>query len=167
LFELLLAFLNFFSMIILFSFPSLSLSLSPFPFHFSELISDRFGNYAMQTALSCCDRQLVIEFNQRLTPHLPQLRDNVRVKWRKLLDAALIRKNAPMGPPVVTDVPTTYAPDQTFQLQGHTPPPVGTMPTGPIDVAATGSTPPPTTIVPLPQSVQPVGDPANVVGHRL
>ncbi|MES1913401.1 MAG: hypothetical protein MHM6MM_005597 [Cercozoa sp. M6MM] len=53
----------------------------------AELVNDRYGNYCLQTALSCCDRALAVAFAAEMQHHLPQLRENVRVKWRKLLDS--------------------------------------------------------------------------------
>jgi len=55
-----------------------------------ELISDKYGNYCLQTALSTIadNPQLVIEFIVTVKPHLEGLRVNVRNKWGKLLAVA-------------------------------------------------------------------------------
>lgn len=55
-----------------------------------ELISDKYGNYCLQTALSTIadNPPLVIEFIVTVKPHLEGLRVNVRNKWGKLLAVA-------------------------------------------------------------------------------
>jgi len=55
-----------------------------------ELISDKYGNYCLQTALNCIQKNpsLVSEFIEKLRPHLEHLRVNVRQKWMKLLQVA-------------------------------------------------------------------------------
>lgn len=55
-----------------------------------ELISDKYGNYCLQTALNTIQDNppLVIEFISSVQPHLEGLRVNVRNKWGKLLAVA-------------------------------------------------------------------------------
>jgi len=55
-----------------------------------ELISDKYGNYCLQTALHTIadNPPLVIEFIAAVEPHLEGLRVNVRNKWGKLLAVA-------------------------------------------------------------------------------
>eukprot|EP01083_Nonionella_stella_P089089 248560_1 len=53
-----------------------------------ELISDKYGNYCLQTVLHVADRQMVDEFTQAVSPHLEHLRENVKSKWKKLLEQA-------------------------------------------------------------------------------
>lgn len=53
-----------------------------------EVVSDKYGNYCMQTALSLCDRAMCQNFIQRVVPHLGGLRENVKQKWRKLMELA-------------------------------------------------------------------------------
>lgn len=54
----------------------------------SELLRDRYGNYVLQTALSMANAQQVAEMTASITPFLPQLRENVRNKWRKMIKKA-------------------------------------------------------------------------------
>lgn len=53
-----------------------------------ELISDKYGNYCLQTALNTIqsDQELVEQFIAAVDPHLESLRVNVRNKWIKLLN---------------------------------------------------------------------------------
>jgi len=55
-----------------------------------ELISDKYGNYCLQTALNCIQKNppLVSKFITQVRPHLEHLRVNVRQKWMKLLQVA-------------------------------------------------------------------------------
>jgi len=55
-----------------------------------ELISDKYGNYCLQTALNTIHNNpvLVNEFITAVKPHLEALRVNVRNKWGKLLSVA-------------------------------------------------------------------------------
>eukprot|EP00494_Astrolonche_serrata_P025491 UN25752 len=52
-----------------------------------ELISDKYGNYCLQTALASIqdNDELARRFQNTVTPHLDALRVNVRQKWVKLL----------------------------------------------------------------------------------
>lgn len=76
-----------------------------------ELISDKYGNYCLQTALSVADRQLVHEFTQAVYPHLNSLRENIKAKWKKILENAHAKHN-PGAQPI---------PDPTMGLVGETP----------------------------------------------
>jgi len=55
-----------------------------------DLISDKYGNYCLQTALNSAssDPELIRELTQAITPHLDTLRTNVKAKWKKLLENA-------------------------------------------------------------------------------
>jgi len=55
-----------------------------------ELISDKYGNYCLQTALQSATRdpELLGDFTASVTPHLESLRENVKAKWIKLLETA-------------------------------------------------------------------------------
>jgi len=55
-----------------------------------DLISDKYGNYCLQTALNSAsnDPELVRELTEAITPHLDTLRTNVKAKWKKLLENA-------------------------------------------------------------------------------
>jgi len=55
-----------------------------------DLISDKYGNYCLQTALNSAsnDPELVRELTEAITPHLDTLRTNVKAKWQKLLENA-------------------------------------------------------------------------------
>merc|ERR1712176_1011214 len=56
-----------------------------------ELISDKYGNYCLQTALQAATDHpcLLQEFAKSTKPHLDTLRENVKAKWCKLLESAL------------------------------------------------------------------------------
>ncbi|MES1919454.1 hypothetical protein MHBO_001284 [Bonamia ostreae] len=56
-----------------------------------ELINDKYGNYCLQTALSVCDKDLCEEFAKAVYPSLSRLRENVKVKWVNLLEAAKLK----------------------------------------------------------------------------
>merc|ERR1719193_1595393 len=60
-----------------------------------DLISDKYGNYCLQTALQSAthDPELLRELTGAITPHLDSLRENVRAKWNKLLEGARIQSN--------------------------------------------------------------------------
>merc|ERR1711879_67042 len=61
-----------------------------------ELISDKYGNYCLQTALqqsAAHDKQLLADFTEAVTPHLDSLRENVKAKWIKLLESAQSSQN--------------------------------------------------------------------------
>jgi len=55
-----------------------------------DLISDKYGNYCLQTALqeATKDRKLLFDFREFTKPYLETLRENVKVKWMKLLESA-------------------------------------------------------------------------------
>jgi hypothetical protein len=53
-----------------------------------EVLRDRYGNYCLQTALSVANAQQVEELVRAITVHLPTLRENVRLKWERLLKEA-------------------------------------------------------------------------------
>jgi hypothetical protein len=61
------------------------------PASVAALLSDRYGNYVLQTALSVCDAGEVRLILDVVSPHVPSLRENVRNKWRKLLAQAVAR----------------------------------------------------------------------------
>lgn len=66
-----------------------------------ELISDKYGNYCLQTALATIqhDVTMVEEFVKAVEPHLEGLRVNVRNKWGKLLSvASTVSATLPPGP---------------------------------------------------------------------
>jgi hypothetical protein len=50
-----------------------------------------YGNYVLQTAVSLADSQQIAEFTRAVTPHLQQLRENVRTKWTKIIKTATQR----------------------------------------------------------------------------
>jgi len=56
-----------------------------------DLISDKYGNYCLQTALQAATDHptLLQEFQKSTKPHLDTLRENVKAKWIKLLDSAI------------------------------------------------------------------------------
>ena len=56
-----------------------------------ELISDKYGNYCLQTALQAATDHpnLLQEFEKSTKPHLDTLRENVKAKWVKLLESAI------------------------------------------------------------------------------
>merc|ERR1712129_23696 len=56
-----------------------------------DLISDKYGNYCLQTALQAATEHpcLLQEFAKSTKPHLDTLRENVKAKWCKLLDSAI------------------------------------------------------------------------------
>jgi hypothetical protein len=56
-----------------------------------DLLKDRYGNYVLQTALSVSSVQQVHMIADAVTPHLESLRDNVRLKWTKILHQATMR----------------------------------------------------------------------------
>jgi len=60
-----------------------------------DLISDKYGNYCLQTALQSAtnDPELLGELTRAITPHLDSLRENVRAKWNKLLETARVQSN--------------------------------------------------------------------------
>merc|ERR1719233_593568 len=60
-----------------------------------DLISDKYGNYCLQTALQSAthDPELLRELTGAITPHLDSLRENVRAKWNKLLEGARIQSS--------------------------------------------------------------------------
>lgn len=60
-----------------------------------DLISDKYGNYCLQTALQSAthDPELLNELTGAITPHLDSLRENVRAKWNKLLESARVQSN--------------------------------------------------------------------------
>jgi hypothetical protein len=60
-----------------------------------DLISDKYGNYCLQTALQSAthDPELLSELIGAITPHLDSLRENVRAKWNKLLESARVQSN--------------------------------------------------------------------------
>ena len=49
------------------------------------------GNYVLQTALSVADGPQALEIESAITPHLAKLRENVRLKWKKMLKKHLSR----------------------------------------------------------------------------
>jgi len=59
------------------------------------LVSDRFGNYVLQTALNVCTSKLVQTATDRILPHLPSFRLNLRNKWFKILQTARARVGLP------------------------------------------------------------------------
>merc|ERR1712032_929194 len=56
-----------------------------------DLISDKYGNYCLQTALQVAIEHptLLQEFDSATKPFLDTLRENVKAKWCKLLDGAI------------------------------------------------------------------------------
>jgi len=56
-----------------------------------DLISDKYGNYCLQTALQAATDHpsLLQEFEKSTKPHLDTLRENVKAKWVKLLESAI------------------------------------------------------------------------------
>merc|ERR1719245_1025389 len=60
-----------------------------------DLISDKYVNYCLQTALQSAthDPDLLRELTGAITPHLDSLRENVRAKWNKLLEGARIQSS--------------------------------------------------------------------------
>lgn len=70
------------------------------------LVSDRFGNYVLQTALNVCSSKMVQTATDRIMPHLPSFRLNLRNKWFKILQTArnrvglpeLSQDDVPVGP---------------------------------------------------------------------
>merc|ERR1719317_122396 len=60
-----------------------------------DLISDKYGNYCLQTALQSAthDPELLGELTRAITPHLDSLRENVRAKWNKLLETARVQSS--------------------------------------------------------------------------
>jgi len=56
-----------------------------------DLISDKYGNYCLQTALQAATYSpaLLQHFEKCTKPHLDTLRENVKAKWCKLLEGAL------------------------------------------------------------------------------
>ena len=73
-----------------------------------DLISDKYGNYCLQTALQVAtDHQCLLqEIKKAIKPHLDTLRENVKDKWVKLLESAMEKQkkrnampmNMPQGP---------------------------------------------------------------------
>lgn len=57
----------------------------------SDLLRDRYGNYVLQTALSIASGAQVAQIMTSIAQHLPTLRENVRIKWRKMLKKAVNR----------------------------------------------------------------------------
>jgi len=60
-----------------------------------DLISDKYGNYCLQTALNSAssDPELIKVLTQAITPHLDTLRTNVKAKWKKLLENAQLNSS--------------------------------------------------------------------------
>ncbi|ETO35509.1 hypothetical protein RFI_01553 [Reticulomyxa filosa] len=58
-----------------------------------DLISDKYGNYCLQTALqtATANSALLDEFARNCRLHLDNLRENVKAKWIKLLNAAIAK----------------------------------------------------------------------------
>merc|ERR1712228_1123061 len=56
-----------------------------------DLISDKYGNYCLQTALQAATDHpcLLQEFAKSTKPHLDTLRENVKAKWCKLLESSI------------------------------------------------------------------------------
>ena len=65
----------------------------------AELLRDRYGNYVLQTALSVANAQQVEEIVCAITPYLAGLRDNVRSKWKTMLNrtGAAVAKGGQAG----------------------------------------------------------------------
>ena len=65
----------------------------------AELLKDRFGNYVLQTALGVANAQQVGEIVRAVTPYLASLRDNVRSKWKTMLNktGAAVSKGGQAG----------------------------------------------------------------------
>merc|ERR1719242_2875263 len=71
-----------------------------------DLISDKYGNYCLQTALQVAIEHptLLQEFDSATKPFLDTLRENVKAKWCKLLDGAIDtqQKMRRMGGPMAS-----------------------------------------------------------------
>merc|ERR1719319_578590 len=79
-----------------------------------DLISDKYGNYCLQTALQAATEHpcLLQEFASSTKPHLDTLRENVKAKWCKLLESAIEKQKMRRGGVNVnmpTSVPTSIA----------------------------------------------------------
>lgn len=88
-----------------------------------DLISDKYGNYCLQTALQSAthDPDLLRELTGAITPHLDSLRENVRAKWNKLLEVARIQSSHSSHKNTFGGIRGDSQRKHTAELQGRTP----------------------------------------------
>eukprot|EP01084_Bolivina_argentea_P312427 540888_1 len=94
-----------------------------------DLISDKYGNYCLQTALQAATDHpcLLQEFEKSTKPHLDTLRENVKAKWVKLLESSIEkqkkRNQMPMSMPQHQNPSNHSNHSNQSQHQNNAPPP--------------------------------------------